>query len=80
MSDDHVDALVLYCRHLADLPDTTAGTMTAFDRFGFEIVAVDPAGPETARVELPEPCNTREDVRQALVATVAEARSAAVAE
>jgi len=76
MNADHADAQVLYCRHLLGRPDTTAATMSAVDRYGFEMIAVSPAGRAAVRLGFPEECRTGEQVRQAMVALVAKARAA----
>ena len=74
MNADHGEAQVLYCRHLAGRQDTTAATMSAVDRYGFEMVAESPTGRAAVRLGFPEPCSTGDDVRRAMVAMVAEAR------
>jgi putative heme iron utilization protein len=74
MNADHGEAQVLYCRHLAGRPDTVAATMSAVDRYGFEMVAEGPSGRAAVRLGFPEPCSTGEQVRRAMVAMVAEAR------
>ena len=74
MNADHAEAQVLYCRHLAGRADTTAATMSAVDRYGFEMVAEGPSGRAAVRLGFPEPCSTGEEVRTAMVAMVAEAR------
>ena len=76
MNADHADAQVLYCRHLAGRPETTEATMSAVDRYGFEMIAVSPAGRVAVRLGFPEECTTGDEVRQATVAMVAEARAA----
>src|SRR5688500_10850050 len=43
MNADHAEAQVLFCQHLAGRPDTTAATMSAVDRYGFDMIAVSPA-------------------------------------
>jgi putative heme iron utilization protein len=79
MNDDHAASQVLLCRHLAGRPDTEAASMSAVDRYGFELVAVSPAGRAAVRLGFPEPCATPEEVRRALVALVGEARTRAAA-
>lgn len=79
MNADHGDAQVLYCRHLAGYTDTTSATMSAVDRYGFEMVAQGPAGRAAVRLGFPEPCTTADEVRRAMVAMVAEARRRAAA-
>jgi putative heme iron utilization protein len=77
MNADHADAQVLFCRHLAGRPDTTAATMSAVDRYGFEMVAVSPSGRAAVRLAFPHECVTGDEVRRAMVAMVADARGAA---
>lgn len=79
MNADHADAQVLLCRHLAGRPDTTEASMSAVDRYGFEMVAVTPAGRAAVRLGFPGPCTTGEAVRQAVVVMVADARATATA-
>lgn len=79
MNVDHADAQVLYCRHLAGRPDTTEASMSAVDRYGFEMIAVGPNGRAAVRLGFPEPCSAGEEVRKALVAMVADARRLAAA-
>src|SRR5918996_1813721 len=68
MNEDHAEAQVLFCRHLAERPDTTEAVMSAVDRYGFEMVAVSPTGRAAVRLGFPEECTTGEQVRQAMVA------------
>ena len=74
MNADHAEAQVLYCRHLAGRPDTTEATMSAVDRYGFEMVAVGPQGRAAVRLGFPQPCSTSDEVRRAMVSMVDEAR------
>src|SRR5262245_66159519 len=77
MNADHADAQVLYCRYLLGRPDTTEASMSAVDRYGFEMIAVSPAGRAAVRMGFPEPCSTGDEVRKAMVALVGEARARA---
>ena len=77
MNADHSEAQVLYCRHLAGRTETTEATMSAVDRYGFEMIAVGPSGRAAVRLAFPEPCSDGDQVRQAMVAMVADARSKA---
>lgn len=79
MNADHAEAQVLYCRHLAGRPDTTEASMSAVDRYGFEMIAVGPSGRAAVRLGFPQPCSTGDEVRQALVTMVADARRLAAA-
>ena len=77
MNDDHADAQVLFCRHFARRPDTTTASLSAVDRYGFEMIAVSDAGRAAVRLAFPNECLTANDVREAMVAMVQEARAAA---
>jgi putative heme iron utilization protein len=77
MNADHGDAQVLYCQYLLDRPDTTEASMSGVDRYGFEMIAVSPAGRAAVRLGFPEECTTGDDVRRAMVALVADARARA---
>ena len=79
MNSDHGEAQVLYCRHLAGRPETVGATMSAVDRYGFEIVATGSAGRSVVRLGFPRPCSTPEEVRQAMIAMLADARGRAAA-
>lgn len=79
MNADHAEAQVLFCRHLLDRTDTTEATMSAVDRYGFEMIAVSPAGRAAVRLGFPQPCTTGGEVRQAMVAMVGTARAAEAA-
>jgi putative heme iron utilization protein len=79
MNADHAEAQVLFCRHLLGRPETTEATMSAVDRYGFEMIAVSPAGRAAVRLGFPEECITGEQVRHAMVELVGVARSFAAA-
>jgi len=76
MNGDHADAQVLFCRHFAARPDTTSASISAVDRYGFEMIAVSDAGRAAVRLAFPNECLTATDVREAMVAMVQEARAA----
>ena len=78
MNADHADAQVLYCRHLAGHPDTTSASMSAVDRYGFEMIAITPNGRHAVRLGFPEPCTDANQVRVAMVSLIAKARAADV--
>jgi putative heme iron utilization protein len=79
MNVDHADAQALMCRHLAGQPETTEASMSAVDRYGFEMIAIGPAGRAAVRLGFPEACSTGDEVRRAMVAMVGEARRRASA-
>jgi heme iron utilization protein len=74
MNADHADAQVLYCRHLAGRPDTTAATMSAVDRYGFEMIASGPTGRAAVRLGFPHPCATADEVRRVMIVMLGDAR------
>jgi len=74
MNEDHADAMALYCQVLAQRAEVTAATMTAVDRYGFEMSGQTPDGPIRIRLAYPSPVRNSAGVRQALVAMVKEAR------
>jgi heme iron utilization protein len=76
MNTDHADAQVLFCKHYAGLAGTTAASMSAVDRYGFDLVAVSAEHRTPVRLEFPSECTTADEVRRSMVAMVAEARSA----
>ena len=76
MNADHADAQVLLCQHHAGRSDTTEATMSAVDRYGFEMIAVGPTGRAAVRVEFSDECTTSTEVREALVAMVGAVRAA----
>jgi len=75
MNDDHADAVLAYARALAGIADASAATMTAVDRYGFELAATTPSGPRSARLAFDEPVSTSDEVRRAMVALVKRARA-----
>ena len=77
MNADHADAQVLYCRHLAGRLDTTEATMSAVDRYGFEMIAAGPAGRAAVRLGFPQPCSTADEVRRVMIAMLGDARQRA---
>ena len=76
MNADHADAQVLFCRHFAELSDTVSATMSAVDRYGFDLVAVSDGHRTAVRLAFPDECTTGDEVRRAMVTMVAEARAA----
>ena len=76
MNEDHGEAMVAYARALARLPDATAATMTAVDRYGFELAVTTPAGPRATRLAFDQEVSNSDEVRRAMVAMVKTARAA----
>jgi putative heme iron utilization protein len=75
MNDDHGDAVLAYATKLAGVADATSATMTAVDRYGFELAVQTPAGPRATRLAFDEPVTTSDEVRRAMVALVKRARA-----
>lgn len=75
MNDDHADALALYARAFTEAHDATAATMTAIDRYGFELTVETPRGRGPARLAFDAELATPKDARVALVALVGAARA-----
>jgi hypothetical protein len=61
---------------LAGVADATSASMTAVDRYGFEIAAVTPKGPRATRLAFNEAITTSDDVRRSMVAMANRAREA----
>jgi heme iron utilization protein len=74
MNQDHADALVLCARAFSRATGLTAASMTAIDRYGFEMSVQTPDGPRPVRVAFPAPIGTPAEARAALIAMVREAR------
>jgi putative heme iron utilization protein len=76
MNADHADALVTLCRHYADATGLVSASMTAVDRYGFEVVGERGGGRrEALRVAFRTQQRTPDGVRKELIAMLAEARS-----
>jgi putative heme iron utilization protein len=76
MNDDHHDAVLAYARALAGVADATRAVMIAIDRYGFDVLAVTPAGERRARIAFTDDVTSPDIARRALVALVRQARSA----
>ncbi len=77
MNTDHAEAVVAYARHLAFIEDAASATMTAVDRYGFELTAATAAGPRAGRVAFAEECTTPDAVRREVVTMLKGIRAAA---
>lgn len=75
MNTDHADALLTLCRHPGGRPDVMAASMTAVDRYGFDVVG-DLGGDrrETLRIGFRTAQVTSDGVRRELIEMLAEAR------
>lgn len=75
MNDDHAEAVRLYAKVLAEIPEVESAKMTAVDRYGFDMAVVTKSGPRTARLAFEESVSTTDEVRRAMVAMVKAARA-----
>ena len=76
MNGDHAAAVLAYARGLARLPEATAASMTAVDRYGFDLAVTTPTGPKATRLAFEAEVKTSDEVRRAMVAMVKTARAA----
>lgn len=76
MNHDHADSLLAYARGLGRLIDAESATMTAVDRYGFEMAVRTPRGPKALRLGFDAEATSSEAVRKAMVAMVKAARAA----
>ncbi len=73
---DHAAALVTLCHHHGRRPDVVAASMTAVDRYGFDVVAELEGGRQEAlRIGFRSEQLTANDVRRELIEMLAEARA-----
>ena len=64
MNEDHVDAMSDYCRHIGvEVSDNLLPKMVHIDKQGFDLQL----GQETIHFDFEKPCNTPQEVREALV-------------
>jgi heme iron utilization protein len=76
MNADHAEALVTLCHHDAARPDVVSASMTAVDRYGFEVIAdVGGGHREALRIGFRTEQVTAEGVRHELVGMVRKDRS-----
>jgi len=76
MNADHADALVLYARAFTRATEAEQVSMSAVDRYGFEMSVETENGPRPARLAFDAPIENATEARQALVALVKKARAA----
>lgn len=74
MNGDHADAVLAYATGLALMGDATKATMTAVDRYGFDLAVETPRGPRVTRIGFDETVATSDEVRRAMVAMVPTGR------
>jgi putative heme iron utilization protein len=74
MNQSHRDALSLYCRASSKGNGVSDATMTAIDRYGFEVLAMTPEGARSIRLGFAKPIGTPTEARKQLVSMLREAR------
>lgn len=67
MNADHADIMVLYCQMLTKATDTSKATMTAVDRYGFELSAVTENGPQPIRLGFSKAISNATEARKEMV-------------
>jgi heme iron utilization protein len=76
MNADHADALVTLCRAFGGRAGVVAASMTAVDRYGFEVVAAfEGDRREAVRIGFRSPQASADEVRAELIGMLGEARS-----
>ena len=75
MNEDHADSVLAYARILAGLTDATSATMTAVDRYGFELAVKTTERPRAVRLAFDVPVTTSDEVRRAMIELVKRARA-----
>lgn len=75
MNHDHASANLAYATVLAEFSSATSATMTAVDRYGFELAVTTPNGPRATRIAFDEPVLTTDAVRKAMVTLAKRART-----
>ena len=66
MNGDHGDALLAYAKGLLLVPEASAVTMTAVDRYGFDLAIDTPKGPKAARLAFDQRLAATDEVRKAI--------------
>jgi putative heme iron utilization protein len=74
MNEDHGDAVLAYARVLAGVTEAASATMTAVDRYGFELAVKTPERSRAVRLAFDEPVATSDEVRRAMIELVKRAR------
>lgn len=75
MNGDHADALVVCARVLASVAGAVSATMTAVDRYGFEMRVETSSAPCAVRLAFDNPASTSDEVRREVIALVKRARA-----
>jgi putative heme iron utilization protein len=75
MNADHAESLVLMARVLGGRADTADASMTAVDRYGFDLVVNGPSGRAALRLGFDAPVASSAAVRPAMIRLVERARA-----
>ena len=75
MNADHADALIDYCRAFSKATEVSSATITAVDRYGFEMSAITPEGPRPIRIAFPVEAQAPDAVRAVLIQMLKDARA-----
>jgi putative heme iron utilization protein len=67
VNEEHADAILACAVRLAGVADATSASMTAVDRYGFEMAAMTPKGPRAARLAFDATITTADEVRRSMV-------------
>src|SRR5581483_11524023 len=76
MNADHANALILYAKAFANL-DVDGARMMDVDPYGFEMIVDQSGVSQTIRIRFPKPVTTTDEVRQATIAMLKQARESA---
>ena len=74
MNADHADTMVLYCDAFTKATETAVASMTAVDRYGFEMSVETEQGPRPIRLPFTKEVGTAKEVRIELVDLAKRAR------
>ena len=74
MNEDHGDSVLAYARVLGGVGEATSATMTAVDRYGFELAVKTPERTRAVRLAFDVPVTTSDEVRRAMIDLVKRAR------
>jgi len=75
MNDDHADAVLLYAKAFASVPDASTARMVSIDPEGMNLQVERDAGPQPIRVTFDHTLQDSEDAHQTLIAMVRQART-----
>ncbi|MBW4464100.1 MAG: DUF2470 domain-containing protein [Pegethrix bostrychoides GSE-TBD4-15B] len=74
MNDDHAEAILLYARAFAKMPEATAARMLRIDAEGMDLDVQKNDASSSARIQFDHELQDAEDAHQTLIAMVRQAR------